>query len=145
MSMTVEVGLLSGKTATVRAGLDEQVATLKARAQSTLSVGEGQLLDSSGRRLHAHALIKDANLKNGDSLTFYINKTQVQSSIGSFAAILCDGSVVTWGQGDLGGDSSAVQDQLRHVQQIQSSSCTFAAIRDDGSVVTWGRFCCHQG
>ena len=63
MSITVEVGLLSGKTATVRVGVDERVATLKGRAQSTLRVGEGQLLDSSGSRMHAHTLIKDANLK----------------------------------------------------------------------------------
>ena len=30
-----------------------------------------------------------------------------------FAAILADGSVVTWGHADFGGDNSAVQDQLR--------------------------------
>ena len=33
---------------------------------------------------------------------------------------------------------SAVQDQLRNVQQIQANSAAFAAIRDDGCVVTWG-------
>ena len=35
-----------------------------------------------------------------------------------FAAILGDGSVVTWGEAASGGYSSAVQDQLRDVQQI---------------------------
>ena len=40
MSVTVEVGLLSGKTATVQAGLDETVETLKRRAQMALGVGE---------------------------------------------------------------------------------------------------------
>ena len=40
----------------------------------------------------------------------------------AFAAILADGSVVTWGHADCGGDSSAVQDQLRGVQQIQATS-----------------------
>ena len=39
----------------------------------------------------------------------------------AFAAILRDGSVVTWGQGS-GGDSSSVQDQLKNVQQIRASS-----------------------
>ena len=48
MSIAVEVGLLSGKTATVEAGLDEQVATLKLRVQTALGVGRGRLLDSSG-------------------------------------------------------------------------------------------------
>ena len=37
-----------------------------------------------------------------------------------------------------GGDSSAVRDQLKGVQQIQATSQAFAAILGDGSVVTWG-------
>ena len=36
-----------------------------------------------------------------------------------------------------GGDSSAVRDQLKNVQQIQASHNAFAAILGDGSVVTW--------
>ena len=56
----------------------------------------------------------------------------------SFSSILQDGSVVTWGDADFGGDSSAVQDQLKGVQQIQANSGALAAILEDGSVVTWG-------
>ena len=44
---------------------------------------------------------------------------------------------MTWGHAAFGGNSSAVQDQLKNVQQIQASSCAFAAILADGSVVTW--------
>jgi len=36
-----------------------------------------------------------------------------------------------------GGDSRAVQDQLRNVQQIHATDCAFAAMAD-GTVVTWG-------
>ena len=54
------------------------------------------------------------------------------------AAILCDGSVVTWGDAGKGGDSSAVQEQLKNVHLIQATSKAFAALRGDGSVVTWG-------
>ena len=39
---------------------------------------------------------------------------QIQASESAFAAILADGSVVTWGNAELGGDSTSVQDQLRH-------------------------------
>ncbi|CAE7939958.1 HERC1 [Symbiodinium sp. KB8] len=46
--------------------------------------------------------------------------------------------VLLWGDAGSGGDSSAVQDQLRDVQQIQASHSAFAAIRSDGSVVSWG-------
>ena len=48
MSIQVEVGLISGKKATVQAALDETVGTLKRRAQVALGVGTGLLLDSSG-------------------------------------------------------------------------------------------------
>ena len=45
---------------------------------------------------------------------------------------------MTWGDAYRGGDSSAVRDQLRGVQQIQATDLAFAAILEDGSVVTWG-------
>ena len=45
---------------------------------------------------------------------------------------------MTWGNAYCGGDSSAVQDQLQHVQQIQSTRFAFAAILADGSVLAWG-------
>ena len=43
-----------------------------------------------------------------------------------------------WGDADCGGDSSAVQNQLKGVRQIQATGGAFAAILEDGSVVTWG-------
>ena len=66
------------------------------------------------------------------------NVQQIQASRGAFAAILGDGSVVTWGNAELGGDSSAVQGELRNVQQIQACRRAFAAVLADGTVVTWG-------
>ena len=64
---------------------------------------------------------------------------QIQATDSAFAAILEDGSVVTWGNPCFGGDSSAVPDQLKGVQKIQATNAAFAAILEDGSVVTWGR------
>ena len=50
------------------------------------------------------------------------NVQQIQTSGFAFvAAIMVDGSVVTWGNANNGGDSSAVQDQLRCVQQTLPS------------------------
>ena len=72
---------------------------------------------------------------------------QIQAAaLGAFAAILADGSVVTWGAAGFGGDSLAVRDQLKWVcsrfklllwQQIQATNSAFAAILA-GSVVSWG-------
>ena len=71
MSITVEVKLLSGKTATLQAELDEKVGSVKLRAQAALGVGKGRLLDSSGSTLDAGTEIKDTSLQNGDSLTLH--------------------------------------------------------------------------
>ena len=63
---------------------------------------------------------------------------QIQGATSAFAAIVADGSVVTWGNPDDGGDSSQVQHQLKDVQLVQATYGAFAAILADGSVVTWG-------
>ena len=71
-----------------------------------------------------------------------IGVQQVHATHGAFAAILADGSVVTWGGRNSGagsgGDSSGVKDQLKGVQQVHATDSAFAAILADGSVVTWG-------
>jgi serine/threonine protein kinase len=57
----------------------------------------------------------------------------------AFAALKQDGSVVTWGDAQCGGDSSHVADQLASgVTRVYSTSRAFAAVKSDGSVVAWG-------
>ncbi|CAE8741258.1 unnamed protein product [Polarella glacialis] len=96
---------------------------------------------------------------NEDVLTAIVTKPLViYASPVAFAAVQNDGSVVTWGEAERGGDSSAVQAQLQDdeqqiystrmafaaaqlqgdVQQIYSTDQAFAAVKSDGSVVTWG-------
>ena len=64
------------------------------------------------------------------------NVEQLQTSFGAFAALLANGSVVTWGDPESGGDSSAVQTRLRKVQKIHApkDGGAFAALLADGSV-----------
>merc|ERR1712118_114409 len=64
----------------------------------------------------------------------------------AFAALLADGSIVTWGSSMNGGDSSSIQAALAEspAKSIFSPSALrttngFAAILQDGSVVAWGR------
>ena len=57
-----------------------------------------------------------------------------QPSACVFAAILGDGSVVTWGKERRGSVSRAVQHRLTNVQQIN----TTGAALGDGCIVTWG-------
>ncbi|CAE7208735.1 arcB [Symbiodinium sp. KB8] len=121
-----------------RPGLDEEVAALSFRAQSTLGVSKGRLLDSSGGVLDECALIKHSRVQNGDTLTLHVRSIQACRTEFAFAFIHVDGSVETWGCAANGGDSTAVQDRLKDVQQIQASHGAFAAILGDGNVVTWG-------
>ena len=95
MSISVHVGFLGGKKATVKADKDEQVEALSLRAQSALGVGRGRLVDSSGRALDACSTIEAAKIQNGDSLTLRINRLQIQSSCAAFAGLSDDGSVST--------------------------------------------------
>ena len=75
-------------------------------------------------------------LFTGDILMLHVSRVEVHAGDTAFTAILGDGSVVTWGYDEYGGDSSAVQHQLKNVQQVQASCKAFAAILCDGSVVT---------
>ena len=137
MSITVLVGMLSGKTATVQVELDEEVNALRLRAQTALGIGKGWLLDSAGQALDTGSKIADANIQSGDTLSFVTARLQLQARGTAMAAILGDGSVVTWGRAKSGGDSRTVSDQPKNVKHIQATHGAFAAIIADGSVVTW--------
>ena len=119
MPVVVDVGLISGKTVSLQAGLDESVVTLKRRAQITLAVGKGRLLNSDGL-LDDELTVKAAKLETGTVLTLQLRRVQIQSSGLALAVILTDSAVVAWGAQDYGGDSRDVQQPLIGVQQIQA-------------------------
>eukprot|EP00435_Cladocopium_sp_Y103_P039060 s1822_g10.t1 len=66
------------------------------------------------------------------------NVLHIEATHYSFAAVLADRSVVTWGDRRSGGDSRRVQHQLRNVWKIHATHFAFTAICGDGTVVTWG-------
>ena len=162
MPLIIQVGLLSGRSVSLEAFQDESVDELKRRAQRTLAVGRGRLLNSSGELLDGAATLEESRLQSGDRLTLQLSRVHVCGNDAAFAAILGDGSVVTWGNSSCGGgsavldrqqiqatsesltcgdaehcrNSSAVQHQLKDAQQIQATACAFAAILGDRSVAT---------
>ena len=138
MSILVDVHLLSGKRASVEVEADASLESLKQRAHRVLEVPRGRLLKSSGEVLEGPQTINDAKLMTGDTLTLHVNQVRLNANrridrLSAFAALLGDGSVVARGDDYNGGDTSAVQEQLRDVQQIQTSEKAFAAILGDGS------------
>ena len=62
----------------------------------------------------------------------------IYSTYHAFAALLNDGTVVTWGDKDYGGESITVKAELIGVEKIYSTCFAFAAVLKDGTVVTWG-------
>ena len=152
MHMRLDVCLISGRSVTLEVESSASLEDVIQLAQNTLGAGRGRLLNSAGEVLEGVATIEQSSLQSGDVLTLHVGQVQIIASKidsysaysfsyqdgAAFAALLGDGSAVTWGHYRNGGDSRAVQDQLKNVQRIQSSFGAFAAIRSDGSVVTWG-------
>ncbi|MBV7314122.1 Ig-like domain-containing protein [Shewanella sp. NIFS-20-20] len=68
-----------------------------------------------------------------------VDVQSISSTYKAFAALEADGTVVTWGDGIDGGDSTAVASQLTQVKQIYGNRYAFAALKHDGSIVAWGR------
>ena len=101
MSISVDVHLLSGKSASLEVEADVSDESLKQRAQSALGVGRGRLLNSSGEVLDGAQSVTEAKLMSGDVLTLHVNQVQLKASMQgvaclglAFAALLGDRSVV---------------------------------------------------
>ena len=88
--------LFSGKRVFLEAALNEPLESLKKRAQKTLGVGRGRLLDASGSIRDGASTLAAAGSREGDCLTLQIGDVQVSGGY-CFATILGDGFVVTWG------------------------------------------------
>jgi len=75
----------------------------------------------------------------GSGAVFFTGSGRQFQNAAAFAALKSDGSVVTWGNGGYGGNSTSVSGNLSsNVTAVYSNSYAFAALKSDGSVVTWG-------
>ena len=97
---------------------------------------ESQELIWSGRRLLPSETVEDVGLRHGDVMTALV-KPQLVTTDRAFA--LRRGGVVTWGDVEMGGDCSGIQDRLREVCHLVACGHAFAGLLPDGSVATWGK------
>jgi hypothetical protein len=127
--------LLQGKS--VR--YDDHVLIIQRLVEQTLG-SHNVVLMFHEKQLDASMSIRTIGLKHGDVITaLMLPMACIYSNEGAFAAVKNDGSVVTWGSKNTGGDSNSVADQLAgDVLHVYSSSTAFAAVKANGSVVTWG-------
>ncbi|CAE7293888.1 Spon1, partial [Symbiodinium necroappetens] len=148
--LQVTVALPSGRAECFSVDQGSTVGDLKVLAQQTLQQGFLRLVTTEGRVLDDfQQSLLTAGLQDGDHVTAFVLQPRVVGTSradlwkddrgGAFALWFPGGeSIITWGHPNCGGDSSAVQSQLKGVQQLQATSCAFAAILADGSVVSWG-------
>ena len=123
--MRVSVCLTSGRTASVEVCQDEQICEVRTRAQHLLGTAITGLVAPNGVQLPGSQSIRDAGILDGAVMTGFVKGVCVASHRDgcAFAAIKSDGSVVTWGRWDSGGDSSAVRAQLAsEVRQMHNVS-----------------------
>ena len=72
--------------------------------------------------IHPDETLQEAEIEDRECLTALVLQPQLAATGRAFA-LWChgDSAIVTWGDASSGGDSSAVRDQLRGVQQIQAT------------------------
>ena len=140
LMLQVHVSFPSGYGETLALPPNSTVGDLKVLVQKTFRQGFLRLVTEKGHVLanHEDSLLA-AGIQEGMHLTVVAQKPKVAATSQAFAVWCCGGDrIATWGEQCYGGDSSAVQDHLKNVQQVQGTMGAFAAILADGSVVTWG-------
>lgn len=98
---------------------------------------DGQVVKPSTRLNELNDL---QTVSNDVTLTVLAHPVQqVASTRTAFAVITSAGSVLAWGDADMGGDTKGAQkDLMTNVSRIYANSFAFAALKTDASVVTWG-------
>jgi hypothetical protein len=138
--LQVYVTLVSGKRNQFSMSQSSKVGDLKCVAQRYFEQGFLKLVTAEGHVLaDPMQSLQAAGLQDGEHLTAVAQQAKMVATEGAFAIWCHGGRIVTWGRPDSGGDSSEVQDRLRHVQQVHATRFGFAAILADGSVISWGK------
>ena len=139
--LQVHVSFPSGCGETLALPQNSTVGELKVLVQKSFRQGFLKLVTEKGHVLtNPEDSLLTAGIQDGAHLTVVAQQPKVAAtSAGAFAIWCCGGhGMVTWGSPECGGNSSAVQDQLKHAWQFQATDGAFAAILADGSIVTWG-------
>lgn len=137
-SLALRIAFLSGEEHRMTVPALATTHDLRTIAEMKMHRSLGKLISPRGTVMLASRTLVQEGIEDGDVITAIFQDVAVAAASNAFAAIRSDGSVVAWGDPQGGGDCSAVQKQLQHVQSIQAAWGAFAALRTDGYVVTWG-------
>ena len=132
----VNVALPNGHAELLTLLPSSTVQDVQIKAKRAFGKKELRLITAKNRVLvDPDKTLEEAEMEDGECLTALVLQPQLAATDRAFA-LWChgDSAIVTWGDALSGGDSSAVQDQLKGVQHIQATGVAFAAILEDGSV-----------
>ena len=138
-TLTCSVSLPSGHCEDVVVAMNGTVGDLKMAVQRSLGRPFLRLAAADGRILNPTESLQSAGVENGSCIAAIAQQPKIAATQRAFALWCAGGDrIVTWGKSDSGGDSTAVQDQLRNVEQVHATNTAFAAILSNETVVTWG-------
>ena len=123
LMLKIHVALLNGNPELLTLLPSSTVQNVRTKAQRAFGKKYLRLITAKNRVLmNLEQTLEEAEIEDGECLTALVLQPQLASTEYAFA-LWChgDSTIVTWGEADCGGDSSAVQDQLRGVQQIQDT------------------------
>ena len=117
--LKIDVALLNGHAEFLTLLPSSTVQDPRTKAQRAFGKKYLRLVTAKNRVLvHPNLTLEEAEIEDGECLTTLAFQPQLMAT-GSAFALWCHGDsaiVVTWGDGDYGGDSSAVRDQLNGVK-----------------------------
>ena len=136
----IDLALPSGKRKCLAVEKSSKVGDLKILAQQAFGQGFLRLVSAAGNVLNdPEKSLEGAGIQDSDHVTAVAQQAKLASTERAFALWCCGGDrLVTWGDPHCGGDSSAVQEQIKELHNVSATEEAFAAILSDGSVVTWG-------
>ena len=121
--LKINVTLPNGHAELLTLPPSSTIQDVRTKAQQAFGKKYLKLITAKNRDLvHFEQTIEEAEIEDGECLTALVLQPQLAAT-GSAFALWChgDSGIVTWGDQDYGGDSSAVQDQLKGVRQIQAT------------------------
>ena len=112
----INVLLASGRAELLTLLSSSTVQEIRTKTQQAFGNTYFELLTAKNRILvDFKQTLEESEIEDGDCLTAVMLQPQLAATRNSAFALLCHGHsvVVTWGQSECGGNSLAVQDQLR--------------------------------
>ena len=113
--LQVYVALPSGKWKNFSIAESSKIGDLKRLVQKSIEKGFLKLITAESNVLaDPNQSLQAAGLQEGEHLTAVVQQAKMAATWRALAMWCCGGDrIVTWGNPDHGGDSTAVQDQLR--------------------------------